>query len=143
MTDSGERCPYCSVTNEPTIVSWSHQAWASFLSSIGYNATRTSSTKSLKIDCVFCERNYTLLKFDDLDWVKDNLQWAYTVREGMIKLFGSNLSRDKIINNIQGVAMRVDKTLDICFKYRNKRAYLNCVKENGKYMGLYLEEIYF
>lgn len=82
-----------------------------------------------------------MVKFGDLEWVKSQIDWESDVRDGMIELFGSSLSRDRIIDNIQGIALRKDKTLDICFKYGRKRAYMSCVKESGKYMGVYLEEI--
>ena len=143
LDGDSEKCPYCSVSNEPKIISWSHQAWASFLNSIGYKGSRTSTQKSLKIKCIFCERQFTLLKFDDYDWIMNGLKWEYKVRESMIRIFGTSLSGERIIKDIQGVAMRDSKTLDICFKYKTKRAYLTCVKQNGKYMGVYMEEILF
>lgn len=138
-----EKCPYCSTVNETEVISTRHKAWASFLGLFGYGGSRAKSVRSLKIDCVFCRRRFTLLKFEDLDWVRDRLIWDDSVRLGMIRIFGSSISRDSILSDITGVALRDDGILDICFKKRGKRAYLSCIKERTRYKGVYMKEIDF
>ena len=138
-----EKCPYCSVTNETAVVSIGHKAWASFLGLFGYGGSRVRSVRSLRIDCAFCRRRFTLLKFEDLDWVKSRLIWDDSVRHGMIEIFGSSISRDNILSDITGVALRDDGILDICFKKRGKRAYMSCIKERTRYKGVYMKEIDF
>ena len=138
-----EKCPYCSVTNETAEISIGHRAWASFLSIFGYEGSRIKTVRSLRIDCVFCARRFTLLKFEDYDWVRDRLIWDDTVRVGMIEIYGTSITRDNILSNITGVALRNDKTIDICFKKNQKRAYLSCVRETTGYKGVYMEEIIF
>lgn len=138
-----EKCPYCGVTNETAEISIGHRAWASFMSLFGYEGSRVRTVRSLRIDCVFCGRRFTLLKFEDYDWVRDRLIWDDSVRTGMIKIFGTSISKDDILKEITGIALRDDKNLDVCFKKNRKRAYLSCGKETNEYKGIYMEEIFF
>jgi len=138
-----EKCPYCSVTNETAEISIGHRAWASFLGWLGYEGSSVKTVRSLRIDCIFCQRHFTLLKFEDYDWVKDRLIWDDTVRVGMIEIYGTSVTRDNILSNITGVALRSDNTIDICFKKNKKRAYLSCVKGTTGYKVVNMEEIVF
>lgn len=138
-----EKCPYCSVLNETKVTSIGHRAWASFIGLFGLNVSESTTVRSLKINCSFCGRKYTLLKFEDLDWVRDRLIWDDSVRTGMIAIFGSGISRDNILSDITGIALRSDGTIDICFKKNGKRAYMSCIKESKQYKGVYMGEINF
>lgn len=82
------------------------------------------------------------MKFQDLDWIRDKLDWNDTVRSGMIEIFGSSFTRDNILEHMTGVALRDDSILDICFKNKKKRAYMSCVKGQKGYKGIYMEEIF-
>jgi len=143
LSTTQEECPYCSVLNETEQISISHQAWAALLGLFGYKGQKTKTVRSLRINCTFCRRVYTLLKFRDLDWIKERLSWDDSVRTGMLNIFGTNLSRDNIIYDITGIALRDDEKLDVCFKKGGKRAYMSCVKEGKSYKGVYMEEIVF
>lgn len=138
-----EVCPYCSVVNETEVVSRGKQWWATFLGYFGYKGSKTITIRSLRLNCIFCERSFVLLKFQDQDWIRDSLEWEDSVRNGMIEIFGTNLTRDNILENITGIALRNDDTLDICFKKGRKRAYMSCVKQGKGYKGIYMEEINF
>lgn len=138
-----EKCPYCSVTNETAEISIGHKAWASFMNLFGYEGSRVRTVRSLKIDCIFCGRHFTLLKFEDNDWIRDRLIWDDSVRVGMLEIFGTSINRDNILSDITGVALRNDNTVDICFKKSRKRAYMSCIKEKSGYKGVYMEEIIF
>jgi len=137
-----EECPYCSVLNETEVVSVGLRIWSSFLGFFGVKGSQNKTIRSLRIECAFCRRRFVLLKFQDLDWIRDKLDWNDTVRSGMIEIFGSSFTRDNILEHMTGVALRDDSILDICFKNKKKRAYMSCVKGQKGYKGIYMEEIF-
>ena len=136
-------CPYCSAKNESQTISKNHSIRLSLPIFFGYKRSRSSTVQSFKINCIFCKRCFTLIKFEDLDWIKDSLIWDDSVRSSMVEIFGGSISRDSILTHITGFARQDNGTLDICFKKNKKRAYMSCVKENKRYKGTYMREISF
>ena len=100
-------------------------------------------SKLATIDCVGCPRKYKLVIYGDLTWIRNSLDGG--VKEGatMIDFSGTKILKNKLLEEITGCALREDGTMDVCFKMGEKRGCLNCVKQNGKFKGVNVREIYF
>ena len=136
-----EECPYCSAEVHSTEVAKLNNTRVSFPSIMSHLRGAIKTTPSFKINCVSCGRKFTLVKYQDLCWLIRQIKYDLNVIQ---LLYKREIDHHAIPSSITGVAFRkIRCEMDICFKYKEERAYLSCVKEKDGWHAISLELIGF
>lgn len=136
-----EECPYCSAEIVIPVVERMKKSRLSFLKIFGHSRATTNTAPVFDVNCIACDRKYTLVKFNDLAWIVDQINYETNA----IRHFRAHkIDHHVIPHNITGIAFRDKKEkMDVCFKHLETRAYISCVKRQDGWYAVSVEVIRF
>lgn len=113
----------------------------SFPEILGHSRATTSTAPALDVNCIACDREFTLAKFRDLAWIVSEVNYE---TNAIRRFFAHEIDRRSLPSNITGIAFRdKKKKMDICFRHVGRRAYISCVKERDGWHAVSVEMIRF
>lgn len=101
-----EECPYCSAEITIPEVASVRKIGLSLLKTFDHSRATTSTAPSWDVECIACDRKFTLVKFNDLAWIVSEIKYELNAIRHLLMYA---IDQHAIQSNITGIAFRDKK----------------------------------